>query len=218
MPLIKKQSREELKKIRQKKKISFFLENFLKEFPENEISFGEIRDSLGGRAFSGLMLIFVLPNLIPLPIPGISTILGTPLIILSFQFMKGRKSPWFPKWLKNKKIKKSKLQSSLNYIIPYIKKCEIIFSPKLTFLVEYPMERVLAGFCMIASIIMALPIPLANWLPALSIFIISLSILERDGLLAIIGISAFSGAIFLTYTIIFTIFKGGLFFIEQIFF
>lgn len=217
MPL-KKHSKEELKKIRHAKKISFFLENFLNDFSGKEISFGEIRDSLGGRAFSGLMLIFVLPNLIPLPIPGMSTILGTPLVILSFQFMRGRKSPWFPKWLKNKTISKKKLESSLNYIIPCIKKFEIIFSPKLTFLVESPMERVLAGFCMIAAIIMALPIPLANWLPALSIFVMSLSILERDGVLAIVGISIFSGALLLTYTIIFTILKGGLFFLEKLFF
>lgn len=216
--LPKKPSKEELKKIRHEKKISFFLENFLKSFPEEEITFGEIRDALEKKAFGGLMLIFVLPNLIPLPIPGMSTILGTPLMILSYQFMRGKKSPWFPKWLQNKKIKKSKIESALSFIIPYIKKFEIIFSPKLTFLVESPMERILAGLCLIASLIMALPIPLANWLPALSIFIISLAILERDGLLALIGICIFCSAIFLTYTIIFTILKGGLFFLERLLF
>ena len=78
--------------------------------------------------------------------------------------------------------------------------------------------RVLAGFCLIASIIMALPIPLANWVPALSIFLMSLSILEKDGLLAIIGIFVFTGAIFLTYTVILTILKGGLFFLEKLIF
>lgn len=201
-----------------KKRISHILENFLSNVKNKYITIGEMRDRLEGRAFATLMLIFALPNLIPLPIPGISTILGTPLIILSFQFMMGRKAPWFPKWLKNKQIKTTRIERAIKYVVPKIKKIEIIFSPKLVFLVEPPMERILAGFCLIAAIIMALPIPLANWLPALSIFILSLAILERDGILAILGLCAFAGAIMLTYTIVITLLKGGLYFLENLFF
>lgn len=213
---MKDKSQKLLKKARHKQKISYILENFLNISHKKEIKFGEIGDSLKGRAFAGLMLIFVLPNLIPLPIPGISTILGTPLIILSFQFMSGRKSPWFPKWIREKKISGEKLAKAINFILPYIKKLETIFSPKFTILVEPPLERILACCCLIASIIMALPIPFANWLPALSIFILSIAILERDGFLAIFGLAIFIAAIMLTYTIIFTLFKGGLFFLERL--
>jgi hypothetical protein len=132
--------------------------------------------------------------------------------------MRGRRSPWFPQWLKNKQIKISRIEKAIKYYVPKIKKIEIIFSPKLVFIVEPPMERILAGLCFIAAIIMALPIPLANWLPALSIFILSLAILERDGVLAIIGLCIFVGAIILTYTIVTTLFKGGLYFLENLLF
>lgn len=214
---MKLESKEAIKKERLKKKISYLLENFLQKSHKEYLTFGEIRDSLEGRAFAGLMLVFVLPNLIPLPIPGISTILGTPLIILSFQFMMGRKSPWFPKWLKEKKISRAKIAKAINYILPYIKRFEVIFSPKFSILAQPPFERILASCCLISAIIMALPIPLANWMPALSIFTISIAILERDGLFAILGISIFLAAMTLTYTIIFTILKGGFFFLERLF-
>lgn len=198
------------------KKISYFLQNFLHNFTKQYITVEEIKDKMNRKAFASLMLFFSLPNLIPLPIPGISTILGTPLIILSLQFMRGKKTPWLPKWVGRKKISYEQTQKTIEYIVFYIKKIERIFKPRMTFMLEGIMEKLIAFLCLAASIIMALPIPFANWLPAMSIFIFSLAILEKDGLLAILGLFVFIFSITLTYKIIFTLLKGSFYFLDRV--
>ncbi len=44
---------------------------------------------MGGRGRAGLLLVFAFPNVLPAP-PGVSGILGLPLIYLAFQTMLGR--------------------------------------------------------------------------------------------------------------------------------
>lgn len=199
------------------KRISVILKRFIDNISDPYITIGEIKDILSDRAFGTLMLLFALPNLVPLPIPGISTILGTPLIILSYQLMKGRKSPWFPKWLANRSLDSNKIKRTLLYIIPYIIQLEFLLKPRLSFLAEYPLDKFIASICLIMSIIMALPIPLGNWFPAFTICLFALSIIEKDGVLVLLGLISASISITLISTVIFAVLKSILFFIEKLF-
>lgn len=199
------------------RRISEILEKFVNHIEKPSLTIGEMRDGFGDKAFASLMLVFALPNLIPLPIPGMSTILGFPLIILSYQLMRGYDMPWFPKWLERKKLSSAKIKKAVNFIIPYVKNIERLFKPRFALFLTFPMEKFLAFICMIMSIIMTLPIPLANWLPAMSIFLISLSLLEKDGVITMIGLIACFFATILTFTVIFTLFKGFVLFLKSMF-
>jgi hypothetical protein len=163
------------------------------------------------------MLIFALPNLIPLPIPGISTVLGTPLIVLSYQLVKGRDVPWFPKWLARRSIECSKLKKAILYILPYLQRLEAILKPRLSFLVDPPMERFIAAICLAMAVIMVLPIPLGNWFPAVTICLFLLAIIERDGMMAILGFITSIISVSLISTVLFALFKAILFFLESLF-
>ena len=72
-------------------------------------------------------------------------------------------------------------------IIPWLGRAEKMLKPRLTFLVHPPVEYLIGFLCLVLAIVLALPVPLGNILPALAICLFSFAILERDGLFAILG-------------------------------
>ena len=149
------------------------------------ISVGDLFHALGARAFGALMLIFALPNVVPTP-PGTSALLGTPLVFLAAQLMLGY-SPWLPQFIAKRSMTREDFAAIVRRIAPRMARAERMLRPRLTVLV-YPPAEYLVGFaCFCLAVILALPIPLGNILPALAICLFSFGILERDGLCTIIG-------------------------------
>ena len=195
------------------KKISDVLKELPVHFTTPDISIGALKDALPGRIYGILLLVLAVPNFIPIPAPGLSAILGLPLVVISFQLMLGRKTPWFPKFIARRTIKRDHLQRICTRIAPYLAKLERIIKPRLKFLVKPPADRVIACLCVVLSLMIMMPVPLGNALPALAIFFFAMGILQRDGLLVILGIliaiiagiviSAFVGGIFLSVPEIF---------------
>ncbi len=198
------------------KSASTILGLFLKQFSTKKISVGDVSCALADRAFALLMLIFALPNLVPIPLPGISSILGLPLLFLSVQLMVGKSSPWFPVWLSQKSFKRHDMERAISYALPRMKKVENYLKPRLSFLLSTTSEKVIAFICVLMAILIVLPIPLGNWFPALTIFLFSLAILERDGLFVLLGIISAIASLIVIGTIILTSIEAGLFFIDRI--
>lgn len=196
--------------------ISDILRTLPDNFTRSDISIGELRDALSGRAYGILLLVLAFPNLIPIPAPGLSAVLGAPLTMVTFQLMLGLKTPRLPKFIARRKIKREHLQRICTRIIPYIEKLELIIKPRLKFLVQPPFDKLIALICVVLSLMIMLPIPLANALPALAICLFAIGILQRDGLFVIFGVIAtliataviftLSGAIFLSVAKLFGIF------------
>ena len=66
------------------------------------ISIGQLLSELDDRAIAALLLIFALPNAIPMP-PGTSSLLGAPLIFLTAQLMLAL-SPWLPRFIAQRSL------------------------------------------------------------------------------------------------------------------
>src|SRR5690606_35147223 len=62
---------------------------------KERISIGDLLEALRHRALGALMFIFAVPTALPMP-PGVSAIVGAPLLFLSAQLMLGMQ-PWLPK-------------------------------------------------------------------------------------------------------------------------
>ncbi len=172
------------------RKISDVLAEFPDNFSKPIITIGELRDALSGRTYGLLILILALPTLIPMPTPGLSAIVGMPLIFVTFQMMIGIETPWFPGWIEKRSFSRSQMERVLKRIIPIMKKLEIVIKPRLNCLVESPAEHFIAAICLGLSWMIILPIPFGNALPAFCICLFALAILQHDGLLALLGIIA----------------------------
>lgn len=154
---------------------------------EERITIGRLVEAFADRAFGALMFIFALPNVIPMP-PGTSAVLGLPLVVIAAQLTIGRKTLWLPKSLLNRTIRTVDLQRIHNVVGRYIRAIERLLSPRLTFFFGPVGDRVIGAICLLMAVILFLPIPLGNMLPALAIACFSLSLLERDGVMALVGL------------------------------
>lgn len=159
------------------------------------ISVADIFQAMGDRAFGALILIFALPNIVPTP-PGTSALTGTPLVFLAAQLMLGQK-PWLPRIIADRSITRQDFASIVTRVTPWLAKAERMLRPRLGFLIYPPAEYMIGFVCLVLAVILALPVPLGNILPAIAICFFSLGILERDGICVLIGtvIAGVAGAV-----------------------
>lgn len=196
-------------------KISEILRSLTDDTSRERISVGDLLVAMGDRAFGPLMLFFALPNILPMP-PGASGIFGLPLTILATQFMLGRK-PWLPRIVAKRSLSRADLILILNRAEKWVTRLEKLLKPRLTILVAPPAERVIGAHCLILAIILALPIPFGNVLPAFAICLFCLGVLERDGAWVIAGFLAFVATITVVAGVLFALLKGAVLVINAAF-
>jgi hypothetical protein len=171
-----------------RKKLSEILQAVADEAKDGRISVGDLLGAMDGRAFGALILVFAFPNILPAP-PGLAAILGLPLVYLSAQLMLGH-APWLPKFIANRSLTHEAFRTLVTRIIPWIERAEKMLKQRLWLLVSPPAERVVGAICLFLSLVLILPIPFGNMLPAVALSIIALGLLERDGIWILGGIFA----------------------------
>jgi hypothetical protein len=145
-----------------------------------------IVEHFGRRAFGAVLFIFSIPNLLPLP-PGSSTFLSLPLLILAPQLAAGSPRPWIPRWLGRRTISRSALRSMTARAVPLIERAERMTTPRLSVMFGRLGDVSIGVVCTLLAAVLILPIPLGNLLPAAAVAALSLSLIQRDGLLTLIG-------------------------------
>jgi hypothetical protein len=168
-----------------------------------QITIGEMMQAFGERAFGLLMILFCLPNLIPLP--GIGSLFGIPLIFVTLQMAFGRKSPWLPSGIAGKAMEGAALKKMVDAVEPRMQRIEGVLRPRWTFLFSPFMDRAIGVFATLCAISIIIPFPGTNFPPAVGLILISLAVTAEDGLYLCLG--TIIGFLGLTYT---TIVVGGL--------
>ncbi|MEH0831459.1 exopolysaccharide biosynthesis protein [Anaplasma bovis] len=149
----------------------------------------ELKTILHDRGFGVFMLLFSLPLAIPLPtIPGYTTILALPLILFSVQMLMGRTTPWLPDFLERKSFKRGFLAMVIEKTSPLLKAMERWTKPRVMFIFCGLGNRIIALICLLCALSIAVPLPLTNFIPAGGISAIALGMLNRDGVLVVLGI------------------------------
>jgi hypothetical protein len=154
--------------------------------PTAEVSIGELMGRFGGRALGALLFVFALICILPLP-PGATTIFGFPLLLLAPQLMVGTRGAWLPRRLRARGLRTADLRKSLPRALPLLEKVEAVSKPRLTFLFGAVGQRLIGLVCTVFAFVLILPIPLGNMLPAAAVSVLSLALVQRDGLLALAG-------------------------------
>lgn len=165
---------------------------------EDSVRLGDIIDRFGHRAFGSLMFVFAIPNLLPLP-PGSSTVLGAPLLLLAPQVAIGIHAPWLPKGVDDRTISGADLTKAFSRLLPWVERIERVSRPRMAFMFGSVGDRLIGAVCSLLAFVLILPIPLGNLLPALTIGVLGFSLLQRDGLFAMIGYALAGVSAFLLY-------------------
>lgn len=174
------------------KKITFAASEVLVAVVDNHtqdtISFGELFAALHERGFALLMAVFALPHCIPVPMPpGPTEILSIPLLFFTVQMLMGRDSPWLPAWLAKYSLKRSLLALMVEKVAPKLRLVESVLKARIRVFNTPAGEKVVACMWLLFCIVIALPIPGANFLPGVGVLISSLGLLSEDGLVVMAG-------------------------------
>src|SRR6478672_5128591 len=199
------------------RRTSQLLRDFLSSHTEPRISLGALRDALDDRGFGVLLFIFALPNLVPVNIPLLSAVLGLPLVLLAAQLSYGRHKPWFPDWLEQQSFPRLGLVAVVGKALPSLERGERLLRPRLTVLLSWTGERLVGIAILILALVLTLPIPFANALPACGIAVFGLAILEKDGLAVLVGLAVGAFSLVVAATVVIGLLKAFLFFLETAF-
>lgn len=169
--------------------LSSHLLHFAHQFQGERISVRELKNSLGRRSFGLMLFVLAIPNSLPiLGIPGVSAVTGMPILLIALQMMWGSHQIWMPKWMANSSVSRQGFQSIIEKTVPWLARLEKLMKPRLDWLVKGRVEQLLGGVCAFMAFLLILPIPLGNLLPGVSILLISLGLIERDGVLVLLGL------------------------------
>lgn len=180
------------------------------------VSVADLFKVMSHRAFGALMLIFAAPNVLPTP-PGFSTLLAAPLIFLATQLALSRPAPWLPKFIASRSMPRADFAVIIGKASPWLERAEKLLKPRLSFLTRPPFEQAIAVVCLLLALVLFLPIPLGNMLPALAICLFSLAILERDGIAAILGALAALASTAIVWTVLYAVIKSAIFILSNAF-
>jgi hypothetical protein len=155
--------------------------------PAEAVSVQALLDGMQGRSYPLVIAVFDVPNCIPTGIPWLSTITGIPICIVLVQMLMERRSARLPRIIGDKRLPRARLQRFMVKARRRIVWLERRVRPRLGFWTRDTPRLALAIAALANAIVLALPIPFDNFFPAWAVMFFALALLERDGVMAILG-------------------------------
>jgi len=179
--------RERLRRRPIPERTSEVLRDLVEDSTSERITFGEILAELKHRAAGFTLLIFALPCCLPMP-PGIPTVCGIALVIISLSLITARQQLWLPSVIADKSLKRADLKRMVDRVTPLLERLEKVCKPRLPIVTD-TVGKILIGLVIfVLGFIMILPIPfLGNMPPGFAASVIAIGMTERDGLVVLIG-------------------------------
>jgi hypothetical protein len=151
---------------------------------------GELVNAFGERGFGALMLFFGLLSVAIGIIPGTTTILGAPLLLMGVQLAIRRDQLWLPQWALRRWIERETYRVGVARVLPRLRQIERLSRPRLSIMTSELSEVLIGIATVILAFILILPIWGGNLVPALIISTFGFGLLQRDGLAILLGWSA----------------------------
>jgi len=148
---------------------------------------GDLFEGLGDKSYGWAIVVFSLVTLLPLP-PGSSLITALPVLITTAQMALGFPHVRLPARLARYEIEPRKLRSTMLRLHPVTRRLERVLRSQLTWLYAPRYERLLGLSLFVVAFTLFLPVPFSGWFPAISLFISGVGLLERDGVVSLIGL------------------------------
>ena len=157
--------------------------------PADKVRLGDALAAFGPNGFGAMMLFLGLANMLPLP-PGSSTVLGMPLMMVSWQLMCGRADVSLPAWASEAGISMAKYRLVSQRLAMPLARIESVTSPRLSWMTAGIAIYLIGGICVVLSSVLMLPLWGGNFAPAAIMALFGLSLMQRDGVVALIAWSA----------------------------
>lgn len=169
-------------------RLSGDLEELRRRSAGHSLTVDALEKALKGRGFAMLLLLLALPFCV-IPVPGLSTPFGLAVFIIGIRIAAGLK-PWLPAFVLRKRISPARLVKVLDGGLRFARMLEKVVKPRMHFLQRWPGMMNLIGLGIASGgllLLLPLPIPFSNTIPAWAVVLLSAGMMERDGLLVLLG-------------------------------
>lgn len=161
------------------------IELIIEKLPPEEVTLVEIMDIVGADSLMLLTIFLSLVFLVPVSIPGVSTVFGTGILLIGITRLFSRKL-WLPKFIADRKLSSVKLREGFKRALVWFHRLEKVSRPhRLPGLTTSRFMNLANNLSFIlAAVLLMAPfgfIPFSNTIPALALIFLSVGMMQRDG-------------------------------------
>lgn len=153
---------------------------------DETVTVRSLLDHFGERALGALLLIFAIPNALPMP-PGVSFLIGAPLVFITFPLMIGRPSLWLPNAMTKRGVSRAAFIAMSLRVLPTLRRIELVVKPRHQYIFNPVGERLVGAVTFVLAVVIFLPIPFGNMLPAFAMVAFGFGLVEFDGIAIVVG-------------------------------
>ena len=158
---------------------------------KERVTLKDILEAVGRSSFGPLILLAGVITLTPVvgDIPGVPTTLGILVVLTAGQMLIGRSYFWFPGWLLRRSLKRDRVRKVVSWGRKPARWIDRVLRVRLTFLTEGAGAYAVAVSCFIIGAAMPAMdfVPFSANAAGIILTTYGLSLIARDGLLALVG-------------------------------
>jgi hypothetical protein len=159
--------------------------------PPEGVTLVAIRNLIGREGMMLVTAFLTIIFLVPVSIPGVSTVFGGAILLLSFSRLMNRPL-WLPNRLKNKVVSTEKLRGGMQRGLKWFRRLEKVSRPRrLKGLTGAGLIGAINNAALILGAVLLMApfglIPFSNTLPAVAILFFAIGLLQRDGVCILLG-------------------------------
>ncbi|WP_223878021.1 exopolysaccharide biosynthesis protein [Luteimonas sp. MC1825] len=167
--------------------------------PTGDMTLGTLLEVLGDEGLLVIAILLTLVFLIPVSIPGVSTVFGAAILLVGISRLSGRPL-WVPARLRTRALPADRLRPGLIAGMAWVRRLEQVSRPhRISAAVD---GRAVEAFNNLAFIFAALLlmapfgfVPFSNTLPALALLLYAVGFIQRDGGAVLLGHVATIGTV-----------------------
>jgi hypothetical protein len=167
------------------------IEVIIRNLPADQVTLAEIRNLLGQEGLLFLTAFLTLIFLIPVSIPGVSTVFGAAILLIGISRLFNC-TLWLPKRFQERQLPAEKLRNGLHRGMIWFHRLEHISRPhRLNWITGRGLMAVLNDCALILGAVLLMApfglIPFSNTLPAIALLFLAIGLLQRDGVCILLG-------------------------------
>src|SRR5690606_14677437 len=153
------------------------------------VTLRELMAAIGEQGLLLLCALATLPFLIPVSIPGVSTVFGAAIVLLAVAITLNR-LPWLPDRILDRRLDAAKLVPALHKGVKIVSRIDGWVRPSALAMTTGRMTMFNGCVLIFAGLLLMAPfglIPFSNTAPAIGILLLTIGMIQRDGVFVLLG-------------------------------
>ena len=153
------------------------------------VTFRELVAAIGEQGLLLLCALATLPFLFPVSIPGVSTVFGAAIVLLGVAITLNR-MPWLPDRILDRRLESAKLVPIMRKGVNLVSRIDAWVRPRALHITAGRMTMFNGCVLVLGGLLLMAPfglIPFSNTAPAVGILLLTIGMIQRDGVFVLLG-------------------------------